>query len=69
MEVKRNNVYVIPPNTSMSIVDGHLKLAHRDITINGNFAGDYFLTALASAYKNNSIPLSYQEQQQMAHWA
>jgi two-component system CheB/CheR fusion protein len=55
IEVKKNNVYVIPPNTSMSIVDGHLKLAPRDITVNGNFAVDYFLTALASVYKNNSI--------------
>lgn len=55
MEVKPNNVYVIPPNTSMSIVDGHLKLAPRDISANGNFAIDYFLTALASVYKNNSI--------------
>ena len=55
MEVKPNNVYVIPPNTSMSIVDGHLKLAPREISVNGNFAVDYFLTALASAYKNNSI--------------
>jgi two-component system, chemotaxis family, CheB/CheR fusion protein len=55
MEVKANNIYVIPPNTSMSIVDGHLKLAPRDITANGNFAIDYFLTALASVYKNNSI--------------
>lgn len=55
MEVKRDNVYVIPPNKSMSIVDGHLKLAPRDITVNGNFAIDYFLTALASVYKNNSI--------------
>lgn len=55
MEVKRNNVYVIPPNASMSIVDGHLKLAPRDITVNVNFAVDYFLTALASVYKNNSI--------------
>lgn len=55
MKVKKNNVYVIPPNRSMSIVDGHLKLAPRDITANGNFAVDYFLTALASIYKNNSI--------------
>ena len=55
MEVRRNRIYVIPPNTSMSIVDGHLKLAPRDITANGNFAIDYFLTALASVYKNNSI--------------
>lgn len=55
MEVKKNNVYVIPPNTSMSIVDGHLELAPRDITANGNFAIDYFMIALASVYKNNSI--------------
>lgn len=55
MEVRVNNIYVIPPNTSMSIVDGHLKLAPRDIGANGNFAIGYFLTALASAYKNNSI--------------
>lgn len=55
MGVKMNHVYVIPPNTSMSIVDGHLKLAPRDVTANGNFAVDYFLTALASVYKNNSI--------------
>lgn len=55
MEVQPDNVYVIPPNASMSIVDGHLKLAPREITINGNFAVDYFLTALASVYKNNSI--------------
>lgn len=55
VEVKMNNIYVIPPNTAMSIVDGHLKLAPRDITSNGNFAIDYFLTALASVYKNNSI--------------
>jgi two-component system CheB/CheR fusion protein len=55
MEVKVNNVYVIPPNTFMSIVDGHLKLAPRSIATVGNFAVDYFLTALASIYKNNAI--------------
>ncbi|WP_133259539.1 CheR family methyltransferase [Pseudochryseolinea flava] len=55
MEVKMNNVYVIPPNASMSIVDGHLKLAPRVVTANGNFAIDYFLTALASVYKSNSV--------------
>ena len=55
MEVKRDNVYVIPPNATMSIVDGHLKLAPRDVSVKGNFAVDYFLTALASVYQNNSI--------------
>lgn len=55
MEVKPNNVYVIPPNAFMSLVDGHLKLGPRALSTIGNFAVDYFLTALASIYKNNSI--------------
>ena len=55
MEVRPDNVYVIPPNTFMSLVDGHLKLAPRSLTTIGNFAVDYFLTALASIYKNNGI--------------
>lgn len=55
MEVMANNVYVIPPNTFMSLVDGHLKLATRSITATGNFAVDYFFSALASVYKNNAI--------------
>src|SRR5688500_15344103 len=55
MEVMANNVYVIPPNTFMSLVDGHLKLAPRSVTAIGNFAVDYFLTALASIYRNNAI--------------
>ena len=55
MEVMANHVYVIPPNTFMSLVDGHLKLAPRSLTAIGNFAVDYFLTALASIYKNNSV--------------
>lgn len=55
MEVMANNVYVIPPNTFMSLVDGHLKLAPRSVTAIGNFAVDYFLTALAAIYKNNAI--------------
>ena len=55
MEVMANNVYVIPPNTFMSLIDGHLKLAPRSVTTIGNFAVDYFLTTLASIYKNNAI--------------
>jgi two-component system CheB/CheR fusion protein len=55
MEVMANNVYVIPPNTFMSLVDGHLKLAPRSITSIGNFVVDYFFTALATIYKNNAV--------------
>ena len=32
MELKPNNVFVIPPNTFMSVVDGHLKLAARSLS-------------------------------------
>ena len=55
MEVMANNVYVIPPNTFMSLIDGHLKLAPRSITSFGNFAVDYFFTTLAAIYKNNAV--------------
>src|SRR5690606_29996343 len=55
MEVMANNVYVIPPGAFMSLVDGHLKLAPRSLTSIGNFAIDYFFTALASVYKNNAV--------------
>src|SRR5688572_10925190 len=54
MEVKANNVYVIPPNTFMSLVDGHHKLAPLS-PLCTNLAVDFFLTALASIYKNNAI--------------
>jgi two-component system CheB/CheR fusion protein len=52
MEIKENNVYVIPPNNYMSLEDGYLKLAPRLVD---NFAIDYFFTALASLYKNKAI--------------
>jgi two-component system CheB/CheR fusion protein len=56
MKVRPDNVYVIPPNALMSLVDGHLKLAPRSsVRSIGNFAVDYFLTSLASTYKNNGI--------------
>ena len=56
MKVSPNNVYVIPPNTLMSLVDGHFKLAPRSSApAIGNFAVDYFFSTLASIYKNNGI--------------
>ena len=55
MEVLPDNVYVIPPGAFMKLVDGHLELAPRSITSVGNFAIDYFFSALASVYKNNAI--------------
>ncbi len=55
VEVKKNVVYVIPPNSYMSIIDGHLKVGPRALGKIGNYAIDYFLSALASIYKNNSV--------------
>ena len=55
MEVRPNNIYVIPPNTYMSIVDGHLKLAPQSSAGIGNYGIDYFLMNLAAVYKNNAI--------------
>jgi two-component system CheB/CheR fusion protein len=55
MEIKANNIFVIPPNTFMSVVDGHLKLAPRALNAIGNYVIDYFLTGLASLYENNAI--------------
>jgi two-component system, chemotaxis family, CheB/CheR fusion protein len=56
LKIRPNNVYVIPPNTLMSLVNRHFELVPRsDVPSIGNFAVDYFLTALASGCKNNSI--------------
>lgn len=55
MKVQTDHLYVIPPNTFMSVVDGHLKLAPRSLTSLGNFAIDYFMTTLAEIYKNKAI--------------
>lgn len=55
MKLQPNHLYVIPPNTFMSVVDGHLKLAPRAINSLGNFAVDYFMTTLAETYKNKSV--------------
>jgi len=53
MEVKRNNIYVIPPDMNMTITDHNLKLQpqeekpHRPI--------NEFLTSLAKQQKNRAI--------------
>lgn len=55
MRVLPDHVYVIPPNSFMCLADGNFRLAPRSVTDVGNFAIDYFMTTLASTYKNNSI--------------
>src|SRR5436190_1458071 len=55
MEVKADNVYVIPPNTYMSITDGHLRLSPRIKSDGVYHSIDFFLNALAPVYKNKAI--------------
>ena len=55
MLVTANNVYVIPPNTYMSIADGHLRLSPRVKSDGAYHSIDFFLNALAPIYKNKAI--------------
>lgn len=54
MQIQPDHIYVIPPNTYMSITDGHLTLSERDKG-DGNHSIDFFLTALAPIYQNKAI--------------
>jgi two-component system CheB/CheR fusion protein len=53
--IKPNHVYVIPPNTNMSIRQGRLKLMPRSATNGLHMPIDYFLRSLASDQKNMAI--------------
>lgn len=55
MHVKPNEIYVIPPNAYMSIVDSKLKLMPRTKSGSTYHAIDFFFTALAPVYKSNAI--------------
>jgi two-component system CheB/CheR fusion protein len=55
MAVKENVIFVIPPNTFMSIADGHLKLSPRSVTGHGTHSIDFFLSALAPIYKEKAV--------------
>ncbi|MEO9004829.1 MAG: CheR family methyltransferase [Ginsengibacter sp.] len=54
MKIEANHVYVIPPNTYMSIVDGHLTLSPRN---KGTLflPIDFFLKNLGLIYQNKAI--------------
>ena len=55
MGVERDHVYVIPPNTTMTIDDHTLRLTAREETRGLHMAVDYFMRALAQAQGNNAI--------------
>ena len=55
MAVNANNIYVIPPDTYMSIIDNHLSLSERN-KIKGPFLPvNFFFKTLAYTYKNKAI--------------
>src|SRR6266487_3194888 len=55
MRLEVNNIYVIPPNTYLSVEGSRLKLSPR-IKTDGSFHSiDFFLNSLAAAYKYRAI--------------
>jgi two-component system CheB/CheR fusion protein len=55
MEIEKNNLYIIPPNKTLGLIDGHLKLTERPPGSQVFHSIDIFLTTLADVYKNNAI--------------
>jgi two-component system, chemotaxis family, CheB/CheR fusion protein len=53
MELKKNSVFVIPPDAVMRIEKGKLSVQSRNKT--DVYAIDYFMTSLASSYQHNAI--------------
>lgn len=55
LRVKANHVYVIPPNTSMAIANGVLKLSARRGDRGAHRSIDFFFEALAQDHRERSI--------------
>src|ERR1044071_4843997 len=55
MKVVPNVVFVIPPKTLMTAINGRLMLRPMPRDTTGNFSIDYFFTSLAATHKNNAI--------------
>jgi two-component system, chemotaxis family, CheB/CheR fusion protein len=55
MQVEPNTVYVIPPNTQMTLVDGRLRLAPRQKSDSKYLPADVFLESLATDRGNKAI--------------
>jgi two-component system CheB/CheR fusion protein len=55
MPVQPNNIYVIPPNANMALVEGRLKLVPRGESPEVHMTFDYFLRSLAEARGNRAI--------------
>jgi len=55
MPVKRNSVYVLPPNSDMTIVDGVLRLVKREAGRGHHMPIDTFLRSLAEDQTTNAV--------------
>jgi two-component system, chemotaxis family, CheB/CheR fusion protein len=55
MRIERNHIFVIPPNTSMSISDGQLRLHPREESKGVHMPIDYFMRSVAEEYGPRSI--------------
>ena len=57
MRIQQDNVYVIPPNTFISIIDSVLTLTERVWTTSGYHAIDFFLNTLAPVYQTKAVAI------------
>ena len=53
--IEADHVYVIPPGTEMTLVDGHLKLAPREKTGGPARSIDVFFRSVADVHGSNAI--------------
>jgi len=54
-KIKPNNVYVIPYNKEIEVVDGHIQLIPRPIDKSSNLSIDVLFSSLAETHKENVI--------------
>ena len=57
MKIEKNNVYVIAPNTFMSVVDSKLTVSERVKSNSCYHSVDFFLTALAPVYQTKAVAI------------
>jgi two-component system, chemotaxis family, CheB/CheR fusion protein len=55
MSVRRNHVYIIPPNATMTLVDGNLVLAAREVTHTPHLPIDHFFKSLAADRPSGAV--------------
>jgi len=67
IEVKPDNIYIIPSNKVLTATDGVLNLSPRPDD-HKNMPIDVFFTSLADVHQGHSIGIIYQEAARMGQW-